>query len=67
MAGNFFAQTLATMDNAYLRPRYNGFIDFQESAGKPLLRYLQGETDAKTALEQINRIYRDSRRAEVGR
>lgn len=32
-SGNFFLNTLATLDEAWLRPRRHGYLDFQDAAG----------------------------------
>lgn len=37
---NFFANTLATLDAAWLRPRFPGFIAFQDAASQLVHRYL---------------------------
>jgi multiple sugar transport system substrate-binding protein len=61
ITGNFFRSTLQSMDNAYVRPRYNGFLHFQENAGQPLVAWLKGKTGRDKAIEDMNRIYRESR------
>ena len=61
MSRNFFAGTLATLDRAYLRPRYDGYLHFQDHAGIVLRDYLRGGTQAGQVLEQLNRLYRESK------
>jgi multiple sugar transport system substrate-binding protein len=34
MCNDFFVNTLHTLDNAYLQPRYNGYLHFQDEAGR---------------------------------
>lgn len=38
--GNFFNNTLQTLDEAWMRPRFPGFIGFQEEASKFVYNYL---------------------------
>ncbi|MGN6505129.1 MAG: ABC transporter substrate-binding protein [Tepidisphaeraceae bacterium] len=61
-AGGFFADTLPSTDRAYVRPRYHGFLHFQENAGRPLLEWARGGGDAGHVLDAMNDIYRASRR-----
>jgi multiple sugar transport system substrate-binding protein len=60
--GNFFQQTLPTLDEAYQRPRYNGYIPFQDHAGPIVHAYLRDSGSAQIAIEQINQWYRESRK-----
>jgi len=58
---NYFINTLDAMDRAYLRPRYNGYLYFQDHAGIPLQKYfLQGGNPNKV-LEEMNKLYRNSK------
>ncbi len=61
--GNFFLQTLETLDEAYLRPRYDGYLHFQERAGTAVHAYLRDGGDAAAALERLNEMYRESQEA----
>jgi multiple sugar transport system substrate-binding protein len=58
---NFFQDTLATLDDAYLRPRYPGYIPFQEHAGAYIYDYLVEGGRPQTVLAQLNKLYRESR------
>ncbi len=58
---NFFLNTLATLDAAYLRPRYSGYIPFQDHAGPVVHTYLREGGNPQAALEQIDQIYRRSK------
>jgi multiple sugar transport system substrate-binding protein len=60
-SSSFFLDTLATLDNAYLRPRYLGWMEVQDEAGLLLHRFLvdRGEIDA--TLEALDGLYRGSR------
>jgi multiple sugar transport system substrate-binding protein len=60
LTNNFFKNTLSSMDNSYMRPRYNGYLYFQDHAGEPLQHCLLYNSDAKKALHEMNRIYQNS-------
>lgn len=58
--GDFFANTLGAIESAYLRPRYDGFMEFQDQAGVMLHQALfTGET-APDVLPRLERLYRSS-------
>ncbi len=57
---DFFATVLPVMDNGYLRPRYHGYLHFQDSAGIHLQKCLMQDGDAKIALQEMNKIYQQS-------
>lgn len=56
----FFRETLATLDRAYLRPRYYGYMLFQDEACLEVYAYLKGEKTAEAALERMSEIYLES-------
>lgn len=57
---DYFTNVLPVMENGYLRPRYNGYLHFQDHAGDPLQQCLLGKISAVQALEEMNNIYRES-------
>lgn len=57
---NFFMELLPVMDNGYLRPRYKGYLHFQDHAGDPLQQCLLHQGDAEKALQEMNALYRES-------
>jgi multiple sugar transport system substrate-binding protein len=57
---NFFRDTLPTLDEAYLRPRYAGYIPFQDRAGEVVHAYLRDGGDPRGVLDRLNRLYRES-------
>jgi multiple sugar transport system substrate-binding protein len=59
--GNFFADTLGAIESAYLRPRYFGFMEFQEAAGVLLHEALFGGDAADEVLPRLERLYSESR------
>lgn len=58
---DFFKDTLDTLDAAYLRPRYSGYLHFQDNAGPVLHEFVQGELTAEQALDNLDAIYVASR------
>jgi multiple sugar transport system substrate-binding protein len=60
LTNDFFKNVLPVMDNGYMRPRYNGYLHFQDHAGIPLQNGLMGSNDALTTLNEMNAIYRKS-------
>lgn len=56
----YFRDTLPTLDDAYLRPRYAGYIPFQDHAGPVVHRYLRDGGDARAILGELDALYRES-------
>ena len=54
---HFFQDTLGTLDAAYLRARFDHYIDFQTKAPIPIVEALQGKLAPKEALAQLNTLY----------
>lgn len=59
---NFFADTLQTLDEAYLRPRYAGYLDFQDGAGELVHHFLLAGGDPRAVLQEMDGLYRSTRR-----
>ncbi|MFV0381609.1 MAG: ABC transporter substrate-binding protein [Breznakia sp.] len=57
---NFFTNTLHTLDESYLRPRYNGYLHFQDNAGAYIQKYAISGTDPKAVLKKLNALYLES-------
>lgn len=57
---DFFRDTLPTLDASYLRPRYSGYLTFQDSAGPVIRDYLRDGGSASAVLERLNELYRAS-------
>jgi multiple sugar transport system substrate-binding protein len=53
------------MDNGYMRPRYNGYLSFQDHAGSPLQACLKEDGDPVKALREMNLYYRQSLTTQV--
>ena len=58
--GNFFADTLSAIQSAYLRPRYLGFMEFQDRAGALLHEALFARESANAVLPRLEQLYRES-------
>ena len=59
---DYFRDTLPTLEAAYLRPRYNGVMEFQERASMALHAFLRaGGDDIDALIDELNRLYRASR------
>lgn len=61
---NYFMNTLPALERAYMRPRFNGYLHFQDQAGLLLQQYLQHGGNPETVLEEINTLYRKSKTAK---
>ena len=57
---NFFINTLPALDRAFLRPRYPGYLRFQDCAGAPIRDYLRQGGDERALLERLDSLYRES-------
>jgi len=58
---NYFSNTLPALDRAYLRPRYPGYLHFQDHAGDPVRDYLMHGGDPKQVLAKMTKLYRESK------
>jgi multiple sugar transport system substrate-binding protein len=60
---DFFSGTLQTLQSAYVRPRFDGFVRFFESAGLEINHCLRGEHTDEQVIEWLNDHYSASRAA----
>jgi len=60
LTDGFFYRTLSSVERAYVRPRYAGYVQLQEAAGMPMATYLKEGGNAGSVLDQIDAIYRAS-------
>ncbi|WP_276484267.1 ABC transporter substrate-binding protein [Paraflavitalea pollutisoli] len=56
----YFHHVLPAMERGYMRPRYNGYLYFQDHAGDPLHQYLREGGSPGAVLEAMNKLYRQS-------
>ena len=62
-AGQFFSGTLLTLKTSYVRPRFDGFVRFFESAGILINRCLRGTVDDASLVRWLNQQYVEHRHA----
>lgn len=63
LTGDFFRRTQASIEQACVRPRYPGYVKFQEKAGTPLVRFLRDGASPAETLGEIRRLQEQSRPA----
>jgi len=56
-SGAFFAGTLPTLQSAYVRPRFDGFVRFFEAAGAEISRCLQGKVSDAALIRWLHEHY----------
>lgn len=57
---DFFKDTLPALDRAFLRPRYQGHMYFQDRAGAPIRDFMMKGSNAKSLLNHLNGLYQKS-------
>ena len=58
--GNFYADTRATIEGAWVRPRHDGYMAFQHWAAERLNEGLQAHEPADAVLTDLDRAFADS-------
>ncbi len=65
-SNQFFSSTLPTLDAAYVRPRFPGYLDFQDAAAPVVHAYLSNGGDEREVIRKLNvllhNVQFDSRR-----
>jgi len=61
LTGGFFSGTRRTQNEAFVRPRYSGYVPLQTAGGEVLQGYLRDGHSLATTLEQLDARYRESR------
>ena len=64
---DFFWRTATSIETAYVRPRYCGYVELQERAGGAIVEYCKHHGNAQQALEQMDALYRTSLKGDVQR
>ncbi len=62
---NFFRDTLSTLDDAWVRPRFPGFIAFQDAASARVHDYLVHGGEESAVLDALDRALQEHRPAGV--
>jgi multiple sugar transport system substrate-binding protein len=60
-SSDFFRDTLLTLESAYVRPRFDGFVRFFESAAREINRCLRGQGTDEQLIGWLNDHYAASR------
>jgi multiple sugar transport system substrate-binding protein len=58
---DFFARTLPVLDRAWVRPRFDGYLEFQQRAGEALHAYLRDGGDPGAVIASMNSLLREAR------
>jgi multiple sugar transport system substrate-binding protein len=64
-AGGFFSGTMRTLESAYLRPRFNGFVEFFEAAGIEINKCLRGQVTDSNLIPWLNQCYAKQCKVEM--
>jgi multiple sugar transport system substrate-binding protein len=65
-ANSFFLNTLESLEQAYVRPRYDGFVEYHDQVGLLLHEHLRTPSDKGNILAAINELYQTSGWRAVG-
>ena len=65
LTNNYFSTVLPAMERGYTRPRYNGYLHFQDKAGDYVQEYLMKEIKPESVLDEINSLYQKSLATEL--
>jgi multiple sugar transport system substrate-binding protein len=57
---DFYRNTRATLEGAWLRPRHAGYMRFQQAASERLRQALESQEPARSAITAINRLYAEA-------
>lgn len=63
----FFQKTLQTLEEAWMRPRWNGYHHFQDEAAKLVHAYVWQGGDARSVASLLNQMASESCEAELAR
>jgi multiple sugar transport system substrate-binding protein len=58
--GDFYRATRRTLEGAWLRPRHNGYMDFQRRASDRLNEGLIGRDNPAVVIDDLNRMFSES-------
>ena len=57
---NFFKNTRLTLDQAWVRPRHNGYMKFQDESGNMINEYLQSNVNEVDVIDKLKLMYAES-------
>jgi multiple sugar transport system substrate-binding protein len=58
--GNFYRNTRATLEGAWVRPRHDGYMDFQHQASERINTALKRNETGRETVADLNRMFRAS-------
>jgi multiple sugar transport system substrate-binding protein len=61
LCGGFFSGTRGTQEEAFVRPRYSGYVALQSDGGMALQEHLRDGRSLDATLEKLDQLYRESR------
>lgn len=59
-AHDFYRATRATLEGAWLRPRHDGYMTFQQAGSDRLNEGLRGRERPRLVVEELNRLFHAS-------
>jgi multiple sugar transport system substrate-binding protein len=59
-SGDVYRATRKTLEGAWVRPRHNGYMPFQDAGSRRLLEGMQAGEAAASIVDALNRMYRES-------
>ncbi len=57
---NYFYSVLPAMERGYMRPRYDGYLYFQDHGGDPIQEFLLNKRDVRSTLATLDLLYQES-------
>jgi multiple sugar transport system substrate-binding protein len=60
-SNEFFLRTLPVLDRAWVRPRFDGYLEFQQRAGETLHAYLRDGGNPRAVVASMNSLLREAR------
>jgi len=63
-SSNYFINTLPALDRSYLRPRYPGYLHFQDHAGDHVRAYMLNGGSPTETLNAMQKLVNESRKAQ---
>jgi multiple sugar transport system substrate-binding protein len=66
LTNDYFRETLSTLEEAWLRPRYDGYLHLQDRGAEVLHQWLRAGGPAQPVLAELERLHAESRKGTVG-
>ena len=67
LCGRFFNGTRTAQEEAFIRPRYSGYVPLQTKGGAALQEIIRDGRDSKAILEKLDTLYRESHGAMIAK